>query len=111
MAAPISNNNQIVIDQKKAGNANNGNPEDGNKAAATNIETAAARQDDAINVSNAARALGNSDATHSTGTVANNEQAAELAQKIAQFFTEHGAKALTAHDNSNAKLATLLKTG
>ncbi len=109
MAAPISNNNQLLTEHRRAGNGASEGAGNNSPDATTKVETATQRQDDAINVSNTAQALGNSTASQSSGTIQNAAQATELAQKIADFFTENGPGALAAHGNGNASLAELLK--
>lgn len=109
MAAPISNNNPLLTEHRRAGNGTSEGAGSNNPAAAKNAETATQRQDDAVNVSNTAQALGSSSASQSSANIQNAEQAAELAQKIADFFTENGPAALAAHGNGSANLADLLK--
>ena len=111
MATPISNNNPALTDHRRAGNSNNENAGGIKNSAVAGEETAVQRQDDAVNVSNAAQALGSSATSQGEGNLQNSNQAAELAQKIASFFAENGAGALAAHGNSSNSLADLLKAG
>ncbi len=110
MTAPITNNNPILTDHKRAGSSQNEQPSRGGNAATSDAQTAIKRQDDAVNVSNAAQALSSSE-NQSTGRIQNAAQASELAQQIASFFAENSPSALTAHGNGNSELASLLKAG
>ncbi len=109
MAAPISNNNPALIDHKRAGSTSSEDTGNDSKTASGNEEAAAMRQDDAISVSNVAQALGSSATAQSGTTIQNADQAAALAQIIAEFFAQNGPGALAAHANDNAGLADLLK--
>ncbi len=111
MTAPITNNNPILTDHKRAGSSQNEQPSRGGNAATSDAQTAVNRQDDAVNVSNAAQALGGTMDNQGTGRIQNSAQASELAQQIASFFAENSLSALTAHGNGNSELASLLKAG
>ncbi len=79
MAAPISNNNPALIDHRR------------------------------VNVSNVAQALGSAATTHGSANIQNADQAAALAQNIAEFFAQNGPGALATHANDRTALTDLLK--